>query len=65
MSVAEMLSVEQLAERLDCAPDEAVALVRRVGPRGVVRTNDRRFLVPEAAVELLRATMAHDRPGTP
>ena len=28
---------------------------RRVGPRGVVRTADRGFLIPTAAFELLRA----------
>ena len=52
---AEFMSVVQLAEHLGCAPDEALALVRRVGPRGVVRTADRRFLIPKAAVEQLRA----------
>jgi hypothetical protein len=52
---AEFLSVDQLAEQLGCAPDDALALVRRVGPRGVVRTADRRFLIPTAAVEQLRA----------
>lgn len=51
----EFMSLDQLAEQLGCAPDEALALVRRVGPRGVVRTADRRFLVPTAAVEQLRA----------
>ena len=54
----DLLSVEELAERLACAPDEAVALLRRVGPRGVVRTNDRRFLVPAEAVDELRAAVA-------
>lgn len=52
---AEFMSVEQLAEQLGCAPDDALALVRRVGPRGVVRAADRRFLIPAAAVEQLRA----------
>lgn len=52
---AEILSLDQLAEHLGCAPDEALALVRRVGPRGVVRTADRRFLIPKTAVEQLRA----------
>lgn len=52
---AEFMSVDQLAEQLGCAPDDALALVRRVGPRGVVRTADRRFLIPTAAVEQLRA----------
>jgi hypothetical protein len=51
----EFMSVDQLAEQLGCAPDDALALVRRVGPRGVVRTADRRFLIPAAAVEQLRA----------
>lgn len=51
----EFMSVDQLAEQLGCAPDDALALVRRVGPRGVVRTADRRFLIPTAAVEQLRA----------
>lgn len=49
------MSVNQLAEQLGCAPDDALALVRRFGPRGVVRTADRRFLIPTAAVEQLRA----------
>lgn len=51
----EFMSVDQLAEQLGCPPDDALALVRRVGPRGVVRTADRRFLIPTAAVEQLRA----------
>lgn len=55
---ADLLTVQELAEQLGCAPDEALALVRRVGPRGVVRTNDRRFLIPAGVVELLRASMA-------
>ncbi len=49
------MSVNQLAEQFGCAPDDALALVRRFGPRGVVRTADRRFLIPTAAVEQLRA----------
>ena len=52
---AEFMSVDQLAEQLGCAPNDALALVRRVGPRGVVRTADRRFLIPTAAVGQLRA----------
>ena len=52
---AEFMSIDQLAEHLGCAPHDALALVRRVGPRGVVRTANRRFLVPTAAVEQLRA----------
>lgn len=55
---AQFLSVDQLAEQLGCAPDDALALVRRVGPRGVVRTADRRFLIPTSAVEQLRAASA-------
>jgi hypothetical protein len=51
----EFMSVDQLAEQLGCAPDDALALVRRVGPRGVVRTADRRFLIPTEAIEQLRA----------
>ena len=47
---AEFMSVDQLAEHLGCAPDQALALVRRV-----VRTADHRFLIPKAAVERLRA----------
>ncbi len=57
----ELLSVDQLAERLGCAPDVALALVRRVGPRGVVRTADRRYLVPAEAVEQLRAASSSGR----
>lgn len=56
----DLLSVDQLAERLGCAPDKALALVRRVGPRGVVRTNDRRLLVPSGAVDELRAAAASE-----
>ena len=52
---AEFMSVDQLAEQLGCAPDQALALVRRVGPRGVARTADHRFLIPKVAVERLRA----------
>lgn len=52
---AEFMSVDQLAEQLGCSPDDALALVRRVGPRGVVRTADRRFLIPTGSVEQLRA----------
>lgn len=52
---AEFRSVYQFAEQLGCALDDALALVRRVGPRGVVRTADRRFLILPAAVEQLRA----------
>ncbi|MDP3711912.1 MAG: hypothetical protein Q8R60_05440 [Mycobacteriales bacterium] len=51
----EFLSVDELAERLGCSPDDAFALVRRLGPRGVVRTADRRWLIPAAAVEEIRA----------
>ncbi|MBK5305055.1 MAG: hypothetical protein JJD92_00050 [Frankiaceae bacterium] len=58
---SDLLSVDQLAERLGCAPDEALALVRRVGPRGVVRTNDRRLLVPSGAVDELRAAVAAEQ----
>lgn len=52
------MNVYQLAEQLGCAPDDALTLVRHVGPRGVVRTGDRRFLIPTAAVERLRLTRA-------
>lgn len=58
---AQFLSVDQLAEQLGCAPDDALALVRRIGPRGVVRTADRRFLIPTSAVEQLRAASAPGR----
>mgnify|MGYP000459843757 CR=1 FL=1 len=58
---AEFRNVYQLAEQLGCAPDDALMLVRRVGPRGVVRTGDRRFLIPTAAVELLRAFSSRGR----
>ena len=58
---AEFMSIDQLAEQLDCPPDVALALVRRVGPRGVVRTADRRFLIPAAAVEQLRAASTPGR----
>lgn len=51
----EHLTVDQLAQQLSCTPGEALALVRRVGPRGVLRTTDSRFLVPVAVVEQLRA----------
>jgi hypothetical protein len=57
----ELLTVEQLAEQLGCAPDDALALLRRVGSRGVVRTSDRRFLVPASAIEELRAASAIDQ----
>lgn len=57
----ELLSIDQLAEQLGCAPDDALALVRRVGPRGVLRTADRRFLIPAAAVEQLRAAKSPGR----
>ena len=61
-----MLSMEQVAERLACAPAEALALVRRVGPRGVVRTNDRRLWVPSAALDELRdATRSPAAPAHP
>lgn len=53
----EYLSVQQLAEQLGCAPDDALDLVRRVGSRGVIRTTDRRFLIPATAVEQLRAAL--------
>ncbi len=56
----EYLSVQQLAEQLGCAPDDALALVRRVGPRGVIRTADRRFLIPASAVEQLRTALTAD-----
>lgn len=49
------MSVDQLAEQLGCAPGDVLALVRRVGPRGVVRTADRRFLIPTVAAEQLCA----------
>lgn len=55
---AERLSVDELAERLGCSPEDALALVRRLGPRGVVRTADRRWLMPAAAVEEIRAASA-------
>jgi hypothetical protein len=58
MSSADLLSIDQLAEQLDCAPDVAHALVSRVGARGVVRTNDRRWLVPADAVDQLRGSLA-------
>lgn len=61
MSAEDMLSIDQLAEQLGCAPDEALAVVRRVGARGVVRTNDRRFLVPAAAVEQLREALDNEQ----
>lgn len=53
----EYLSVQRLAEQLGCAPDDALDLVRRVGPRGVIRTADRRFVIPATAVEQLRAAL--------
>ena len=55
---AQFLNIDQLAEQLDCTPDNALALVRRIGPRGVVRTVDRRFLIPTSVVEQLRAASA-------
>lgn len=58
MTLPDMLSVDELAEQLGCAPDEAVALIRRVGPKDVLRTEDRRFLIPAGAVEQLRAALA-------
>jgi hypothetical protein len=54
----EHLSVQQLAEQLGCAPDVALHLVRTVGPKGVIRTADRRFVIPATAVEQLRAALA-------
>ena len=60
---ADYLSVQQLAERLGCAPDDALALVRHLGLRGVIRTADRRFLVPTRDVEQLRAAMGGQQRG--
>jgi Mn-dependent DtxR family transcriptional regulator len=51
----EFLSVDELAERLGRSPDAVLALVRRLGPRGVVRTADRRWLIPASVVEEIRA----------
>ncbi|MGI8537226.1 MAG: hypothetical protein ACR2K2_12175 [Mycobacteriales bacterium] len=57
MDDGEYLSVQQLADKFGCAPGAALDLVRRVGSRGVIRTTDRRFLIPATAVEQLRAAL--------
>lgn len=55
MTLPDMLSVDELAQQLGLEPAEALALVRRVGPPGVIRTNDHRFLIPAASVPALLA----------
>ena len=51
-----LLSVDQVAEHLGIAPDAVVALIRGPeAPLGIVRTADRRFLIPESVLPELAA----------
>lgn len=54
MSVRGYLTAAEVAERLHIDEEQAISLIRRRGPVGVVRTNDVRLLVPEAALDELR-----------